>query len=135
MPLFYSGQSDYISKLNLLGNDKIVTTLTGVSSTGSQSRTMDLALGNVFALNISAAGIVNLTLSFSNVPGSTPNSVVLFISSTSTFAHTIAAHPTTTRVISAVSPPTTSGQTNIWRYVTYNGTTWYLEVIGTGYTT
>jgi hypothetical protein len=135
MPLFYSGQTDYIAKMNVMGNNHIVTALTAVSSTGAQSRDMNLALGNVFTLNISASGIVNLTLTFSNVPTSTPMTVTLFLSTTTTFAHTVAAWPTTTRTIGTNNPPQTNGQTAIYKLHTHNGTTWYLESLGTTYTT
>ena len=135
MPLFYSGQSDYISKLNLVGNDKVpAVTLTAISATGSQTRNLDLALANVFYVNISAAGIVNLTLTLSNVPASTPNSVLVYISTTSTFAHTLVA-TATVKTLAGQSPPVTNGTTSIFRLNTYNGTTWYVETIGQAYTT
>ena len=121
MPQFYSGQQDYITKLNAPFS---VNALTAVSSVGASSRALDLSLGNIFTVSISAAGIANLTLTITNAPVSLPVEITLYVTTTTANAHTI-VWPTTTNWTSAPGS-LSSIRTYVYKLIT-DGTasTWY----------
>lgn len=72
MPLFYSGQSDYINKLNACARDAFNTT---ISATVAGTTTLNLSVGGSFFLSMGAG---NTTLVFSSVP-STAYAFTLFV--------------------------------------------------------
>jgi hypothetical protein len=132
MPLFYSGQTDYISKLNLVGNQNIKTAITAASA-GTYN--LDLALSGTFYVTVTAGSAVALTFAVLNKPvAGTPFEITLYIRCTTAFIHTI-TWPTTTYWISAPAISGTANRTYVYKLMTNDGgTVWHGSIIGQGYT-
>jgi len=98
MPLFISGDIDYIAKMNRPHNK------TDISVTSSGTKDLDLSVGYVFVVTASAGSAAATTFTLSNKPSAgTPFEVIIYIKFTSAFAHTF-TWPTTTVWPGAVAP-------------------------------
>lgn len=131
MPLFYSNQTDYLSKLNLVGAPHVRTAL---SASTSSTVTLDLNLGATFYLTITAGSAAAITLNVVNKPEvNTPFEITLYVRCTTAFVHTI-TWPATTYWISAPAIAATANRTYIYKLLTNNGgTTWHGQIVGQGY--
>ena len=120
MPLFYSGQTDYIAKLNAGVTD---TFSTSISATVGGTTTLDLSSGGSFFVTMGAG---NTTLSFINVP-TTAFLVVVYIKQDGVGSRTITSGPTGILWAGgSVGLSTGANKVDILEFRTVNsGTTWY----------
>lgn len=136
--LFYSGQTDYINKLNLVGSKYVKNTFT---CSTSSTKTIDLSAGHTVVLNITGASAVSTTLAFSNLPdANTPIELTIYAVITNAAAHTI-NWPAEVRVGTVSGASTTnltngSGKTDIFILRSYDaGTTFYMTIVQQNYAT
>jgi hypothetical protein len=127
MPLFNTGDTDYVAKLNKHYTNTTIT----VGSTGSYN--LDLSLGYVFTLNFTAGSAAACTLTLNNKPSSgTPFEITIFVKFGTAFAHTI-TYPTTTYWVGGSAPGlgSSASTTNIIKIRSLDaGTTFYGERVG-----
>lgn len=132
MPLFYSGQADYLSKLNLVGGPHVRTAFT---VTTSNTVTLDMNLGATFYITVTAGSAAAITFNVINKPvANTPFEITLYIRCTTAFVHTI-TWPTTTYWVTAPAISGTANRTYVYKLLTNDGgTTWHGDIVGQGYT-
>lgn len=127
MPLFYSGQSDYIAKMNTISGEGFCTT---VAATVGGTTTINLSSGGSFFIN---QGAGNTTLAFTSVP--TACRVLLYIKQNDGTPRTITwPGGTLWGTLGAPTLTTGSGKVDIIELRTMNGgTTWYGNTIRLNY--
>lgn len=127
--LFYNKQTDYIEKMNLVGDDLNLVTITnpGVSTT------LDCSLSRAFYIALTNA--VNCTITVNNVPaGFSYYSIYVYVQQTTSGSETI----TWTNGELATSPtstmPTTANKITLFNVITFNGgSTWKIVRLATGW--
>lgn len=129
MSLFYTGQTDYIDKLNLVGGKNAKSTFT--CSTTS-TKTIDLNAGHIVVLNITGTSQVVTTIAFNNLPTgtATPLEIVIYaIITDPTLLHSIVWPAEVRWSAGAAAPALTStgaDKTDIFILRSYNsGNTFY----------
>jgi hypothetical protein len=127
MPLFYSGQLDYIAKLNAASDEAFSTT---VAATVGGTTTINLSSGGSYFINMGAG---NTTLAFTSVP--TAYRVLLFIKQNDATPRTITwPGGTLWGTTGAPTLTTGSGKVDIVELRTVNGgTAWYGNLIRLNY--
>ena len=133
MPMFYAGQLDYLSWLNIVGGKNAKTTFT---ANATSTKTLDLSAGHVFVLNVSGTSQVT-TLALANKPPSgTPWEITVYVNYISGTGNSIVWPTNTTWGGNSTTLTGTAGTTDVFKLFSQDsGATYYGQAIGKGYTT
>lgn len=129
MPLFYSGQANYIQAMNAASDEAFATT---VAATVGGTTTLDLSTGGSYFLNMGAG---NTTLALT-APPTTAYKFTLYVKQNDGTLRSMTAWPSGTTWPAATAPTFTtgSGKVDIVEFRTINsGATWYARVVAQNY--
>jgi hypothetical protein len=123
MPLFYSGQTDYINKLNAASDEAFST---AVAATAGGTTALNLSGGGSQFVTM---GTGNTTFTFTNVP-STAYKFTLYVKQDATGSRTVTWPTTSWPAATAPTLTTTGNRIDIIEFRTVNsGSTWYGRVV------
>ncbi len=129
--VFYPGQTDYIDKLNILGDSISDTSITG---TAGGTTTLNFQLGSNFLLTMPAG---NTTIAFSNIPsGSIAYRAIIIIRQDGVGSRTITAWPASVKwPTGGVQQPSTAANSySVYELITFDsGTIWFAAKRSDGY--